>query len=290
MTNETINPIDGLAAAPDAPIVHVAQQSQAGTDIHSAASEYGPNGGWTDEVPAAVDSAVSSPPGGLQSNQLEIAGSGVANDDDEPQAANESEDDEKPSISARLLPTSLTEQSPALRLRRRYCLNRALRIARSLNHTSLSADHLMLALTLDPTARRHLERVGDVALLREAAMLRLGKTNWKYARGASVDANGDPSPTADFDEIRKVARDAAAERDQKVAISDLINGFQTESERLTYGRRDLAEAVPAVLDRIENGLVPRVADFMSRFESEVRDGAQRQVAAVLQDFGELKLK
>ena len=36
------------------------------------------------------------------------------------------------------------------------CLNRALAIARSLNHIVLSSDHLMIALTMDPNARRQL--------------------------------------------------------------------------------------------------------------------------------------
>src|SRR5262249_10931356 len=55
------------------------------------------------------------------------------------------------------------------------CLNRAREIARSLEHLSLTADHLMLALTMDQGARRLLERVGDVSQLRETAMKRLGR-------------------------------------------------------------------------------------------------------------------
>ncbi|MGH6825389.1 Clp protease N-terminal domain-containing protein [Methyloceanibacter sp.] len=66
------------------------------------------------------------------------------------------------------------------------CFNRALKIARSLNHMSLSSDHLMLALTMDPSARRLLERVGDITQLREAAMQRLGRMHGRFATGESL--------------------------------------------------------------------------------------------------------
>jgi hypothetical protein len=101
------------------------------------------------------------------------------------------------------------------------CLNRALAIAQSLNHVVLSSDHLMLALTLDASARRLLDRVGDVTQLREAAMRRLGKMHSQFSIG-------DPSQTADLADIRKIAREAAAEREQLVAISDLVNAFPRE--------------------------------------------------------------
>ena len=108
------------------------------------------------------------------------------------------------------------------------CLNHALSIARSLNHAVLSSDHLMLALTMDrkratvaQSGRRHRR-------LREAAMRRLGTD-------ARPIAAGDPSQTSDLADIRKAARAAAAEREQLVAISDLVNAFPRENDRLTYG-------------------------------------------------------
>ncbi len=100
------------------------------------------------------------------------------------------------------------------------CFKRAADIARSLNHTNLTADHLMLALTMDPNARRLLERVGDVTQLREAAMQRLG--HYGSARNSSEQSS---KPTSDLADIAKKARDAANEREQSVAISDLINAF-----------------------------------------------------------------
>jgi len=159
------------------------------------------------------------------------------------------------------------------------CFNRALKIARSLNHMSLSSDHLMLALTMDPNARRLLERVGDIVQLREAAMQRLGRMHSRFATGESL-----PLQTSDLMDIRKAAREAASERDQLVAISDLINAFQQVNGRLTYGSGD-GKAV-ALMERIEQGLVPRVADAMTRIEAEVQEATHRyqSVQSMLQDL------
>jgi hypothetical protein len=160
------------------------------------------------------------------------------------------------------------------------CLNRALQIARSLNHMSLSSDHLMLALTMDPNARRLLERVGDIVQLREAATQRLGRMHSRFATGESF-----PSQTSDLMDIRKAAREAAAEREQLVAISDLINAFQQVNGRLTYGTGDGSKAV-VLMERIEQGLVPRVADAMTRIEAEVQEATRRyqSVQTMLQDL------
>jgi hypothetical protein len=160
------------------------------------------------------------------------------------------------------------------------CLNRALAIARSLNHVVLSSDHLMIALTMDPNARRQLERVGDVTQLREAAMQRLGKMHSRYSTGDSF-----PSQTADLKDIRNAARQAAAEREQLVAINDLINAYSKANGRLTYGSGDGSQAL-ALMGKIEQGLVPRVADAMTRIETLVRDALERQqtVQSMLQDL------
>ena len=160
------------------------------------------------------------------------------------------------------------------------CFNRALKIARSLNHMSLSSDHLMLALTMDPSARRLLERVGDITQLRDAAMQRLGRMHSRFATGESL-----PSQTSDLMDIRKAAREAASEREQLVAISDLINAFPQANGRLTYGSGDGSKAV-VLMERIEQGLVPRVADAMTRIEAEVQEAARRyqSVQSILQDL------
>ncbi len=160
------------------------------------------------------------------------------------------------------------------------CLNRALAIARSLNHVVLSSDHLMIALTMDPSARRQLERVGDVTQLREAAMQRLGKMHSRFSTGESF-----PSQSADLKDIRTAARQAAAEREQLVAISDLINAFSKANGRLTYGVGDNSQAL-ALMGKIEQGLVPRVAEAMTRIETLVREAVQGQqnAQAMLRDL------
>jgi len=134
----------------------------------------------------------------------------------------------------------------------------------------------MLALTLDQTARRLLERVADVAQLREAAMQNLGRNHTKSSR----DIGDQPlPPTSDLDDLAKAARQAAAEREQAIAISDLINAFPKANGRLTYGGGDNPRTV-AVIDSIEKGLVPRVDDAVSRIEGAIVDAMQRQHQSV----------
>jgi hypothetical protein len=169
------------------------------------------------------------------------------------------------------------------------CFSRALQVALSLGHASFSSDHLMLALTMEQQARRLLQRVGDVGQLREAAMLRLGKMHWKFARRAN-EASIFPSPTSDLDELRKTARRAAQDRDQKIAINDLVNAFPMKDGRLVYGLKETSESIPAILERIENKLVPRVSDFLENFEAQMRETAERQLKAALQEFGDRQLE
>jgi Clp amino terminal domain, pathogenicity island component len=147
------------------------------------------------------------------------------------------------------------------------CLNHAFSIARNLKHAVLSSDHLMLALTMDQGARRLLDRAADVARLREVAMRRLGRLHSRYSAG-------EPAQTSDLDDIRRAARAAAAEREQLVAISDLVNAFPKESGRLTYASKK--EKEPPLVETIEKGLVPRVSDAISRIEAVVREAAQGQ--------------
>ena len=171
---------------------------------------------------------------------------------------------------------STHEHIPGLETSASDCFNRAAKIARSLNHANLSSDHLMLALTLDQSARRLLERVGDIVQLRDAAMQRLGKKHTKSSR----DIGDQPlPPTSDLDDLAKAARQAAAEREQSIAISDLINAFPKVDGRLTYAAGESARTV-AVIDTIEKGLVPRVDDAVSRIEGAIVDAMQRQHQSV----------
>lgn len=163
------------------------------------------------------------------------------------------------------------------------CFNHAGQIAQSLGHISLSSDHLMLALTMDPNARRLLERLGDVVQLRESAMQRLGTMHCRSSR--NVD-EGSQSPTSDLVDIAKKAREAAAERGQLVAVSDLINAFPKANQSLTYGTSEGSSKAIALLETIEQTIVPRVADAMARIESVISDAMQRQqtVQSMLQDL------
>jgi ATP-dependent Clp protease ATP-binding subunit ClpA len=149
------------------------------------------------------------------------------------------------------------------------CLNHALSIARNLKHAVLSSDHLMLALTVDQAARRLLEQAGNIDRLQEAAMRRLAAMHSKYSAG-------DPSQTADLEDIRIAARARAAEREQRVSISDLVNAFPRSDGRLIYGQ----DPKELLLDKIEKNLVPRVSDAMTRIEGAVREATQGQHVTV----------
>jgi Clp amino terminal domain, pathogenicity island component len=166
-------------------------------------------------------------------------------------------------------------QIPGLEASASDCFNRANLIARSLNHSSLSIDHVMLALTMDPSARRLLERVADVAQLRETAMQKLGKN---YTRSSRYVGEQTLPPTSDLADLGKVARDAAAEREQLIALSDLINAFPKVNGRLAYGSSETSPA--AVIESIRNGLVPKVDDAVTRIETAVRDAIEQQHQSV----------
>src|SRR5262245_51058392 len=169
------------------------------------------------------------------------------------------------------------------------CLNRALQVALSLGHATFSSDHLMLALTMDPHARKLLQRVADVGPLRETAMARLGRMHWKFARRAD-HRDRFPAPTSDLDEIRKAARTAAADREQRVSINDLVNAFPTKDGRLVYGPKETTESVPVILERIESKLVPHVTDFLAKFETQMREGVEKQLRAAMDNFSRKELK
>jgi hypothetical protein len=173
------------------------------------------------------------------------------------------------------------ERVPGFETSASDCINRARQIARSLNHATWSADHLMLALTMDQGARRLLERVGDVAQLRATAMRKLGKN---YNKSDAADQA--PTPTADLADIGKKARETANEREQLVSVSDLIAAFPKENGRLTYGAGEGSRAV-AVIEAIETRVIPGVDNAVTRIENAIVDAIQRQhqsVQAILADL------
>jgi hypothetical protein len=166
------------------------------------------------------------------------------------------------------------DQVPGFETSASNCVNRARQIAQSLSHATFSSDHLMLALTMEPSARRLLERVGDVTQLRAVAMRKLGKNYNKSDSG-----NQAPTPTADLADIGKRALQAAAEREQSVSISDLIDAFHHEGGRLTYGAGDGSRAL-AVMETIEKQVIPGVNDAVTRIENAIVDAVQRQHQSV----------
>lgn len=173
------------------------------------------------------------------------------------------------------------DQVPGFEMSASHCVNRARQIARSLNHATLSSDHLMLALTMDQGARRLLERAGDVVQLRAAAMRKLGKN---YDKSDAVYQT--PAPTSDLADIGKKARETAAEREQMVSISDLINAFPKENGRLTYGAGESSRAV-TVIETIETRVIPGVDNAVTRIENAIVDAVQRQhqsVQSILSDL------
>jgi hypothetical protein len=173
------------------------------------------------------------------------------------------------------------DQVPGFETSASNCVNRARRIANSLNHATFSSDHLMLALTMDQNARRLLERVGDVTQLRAHAMRRLGKN---YNKSDSTDQS--PTPTSDLADIGKKAREAANEREQLVSISDLIGAFPKENGRLSYGAGENSRSL-TVLDTLEKRLIPGISDAVARIEHAVSDNIQRQhqtVQSILADL------
>lgn len=125
-----------------------------------------------------------------------------------------------------------------------------------------------------------MSRVGDIIELRETATQRLGRNYTK----SSADP-GSPKPTSDLGDISKKALDAAAEREQLVSTSDLINTFPKIGDRLTYASGEGART-NALVQAIENGLVPRVADSMSKIQTVVTEAMEQSqtVQRMLQDL------
>jgi hypothetical protein len=224
------------------------------------------------EVKQPTASAGAQPGNGPAANQAAQAGAAHIPPQDEAETAEEV---------ARDLGY---DQVPGFEVSASDCINRARQIARSLNHATLSSDHLMLALTMDQSARRLLERVGDVAQLRAVAMRKLGKNYDKSDAGDQT-----PAPTSDLADIGKKARDAAAEREQMVSISDLIGAFPKADGRLTYGAGESSRAV-AVIETIETRVIPGVNNAVTRIENAIVDAVQRQHQSVQSMLADLSSK
>jgi hypothetical protein len=75
------------------------------------------------------------------------------------------------------------------------------------------------------------------------------------------------------------------EREQLVSISDLVNAFPKVGDRLTYASGEETRT-GALIEAIENGLVPRVSDSMNRIQAVVAEAMQQSqtVQKMLQDL------
>ena len=181
---------------------------------------------------------------------------------------------------------ALTDPVPGFSKQANDCVNKAAQFAYHLNHASMGADHLMLALTLDQNARKTLETFGDIRKFRESAARILGETNWKFLKERRGADKFEPSVAADLMDIFDRARKVAYDRGQEVAVSDLVNAFPKDASqtRLLYGARDDTELIPRVVDRIEKDLASSVAALMDTYRKELLDTTKFQLTALLNDF------
>jgi hypothetical protein len=138
------------------------------------------------------------------------------------------------------------------------CINKAWSIARELNHTSITAAHLVLALTLDPRSSKRLRDQGvDIDRVRETAVQLLAKYNSVYSSGMSPVGNG-PAPASDFADILESAARFAKEREdeEEINISDLLDAFPKSGSRteLYFGQIEPVDRLPTLIDGVKLGL------------------------------------
>lgn len=221
------------------------------------------------------------------------AGDGAAQDISLPAA--ESGPDEAPSEIAILsnggvsLADDLTAKLNGFTKPASDCINKARRIARELNHTSVSAAHLVLALTLDPRSSRRLrDQDVDVDLVREAAVQLLAKYNCMYSSGAS-SASDEPQPSPDLSDILETATRFAQEREgeEEINISDLLDAFRKSGSRarLIYDPQDASDQAPAVIRRVEQWLAPQLDQLFSEMERRLLEHAEERVNALVSEAG-----
>lgn len=161
------------------------------------------------------------------------------------------------------------------------CINKAWRIARELNHASISAAHLVLALTLDPRSSRRLRDQGvDVDLVRETAVKLLAKYNATYSSGGSPVGDG-PTPSSDFADILETAARFAKEREdeEEINISDLLDAFPKSGARteLFFGQLDAVDPMPALVSGIQQGLASHLDKLFAEMDRRLAPPAAPQL-------------
>ena len=176
------------------------------------------------------------------------------------------------------LPDNLTAKLPGFTKPASDCINKARRIARELNHTSVSAAHLTLALTLDPRSSRRLRDQGiDVDLVREAAVRYLAKYNCMYSSGA-LPAMAEPKASPDLTDIMEAATRFAQEREdeEEINISDLLDAFRKSGSgsKMIYAVAEAPDQVPAVIRRVEQGVAQQLDQLFAEIERRLQAAPQ----------------
>jgi hypothetical protein len=186
------------------------------------------------------------------------------------------------------LPDDLTGKLPGFTKPASDCINKARRIARELNHTSVSAAHLALALTLDPRSSRRLrDQDVDVDLVREAAVQFLAKYNSMYSSG--TPAVEEPQPAPDLSDILETATRFAQEREgeEEINISDLLDAFRKSGSRarLLYSPQDTSDQAPAIVRRMEQWLVPQLDQLFCEMERRLLEHAEERINTLVSEAG-----
>lgn len=190
-----------------------------------------------------------------------------------------------PAPAAVELPDDLTAKLGGFSRPASDCINKARRIARELNHSSVSAAHLVLAMTLDPRATRRLRDQGaDVDAVRETAVQLLAKYNCLYST-PNAEA---PTAAPDLADILESASRYAKEREdeEEITISDLLDAFPKAGSRsrLIYGQpSDSADQVLSVVRRVEQSLVPQITQLFQSFEERLLESASARLAGMVDE-------
>jgi hypothetical protein len=171
------------------------------------------------------------------------------------------------------LPDNLTGKLPRFTKPASDCINKARRIARELNHTSVSAAHLALALTLDQRSSRRLRDQGvDVDCVREAAVRNLAKFNFAYA-AVSGSAVAESKASPDLASILESATRFPQEKDdeEEINISDLLDAFRKSPAgvKLIYELPEATDQVPALLRRVEQGVGQQLSRLFTDMQLQV---------------------
>lgn len=168
------------------------------------------------------------------------------------------------------------------------CIAKAGWIAYVLNHTSINAAHLILAMSLDERAAKGLEDRGfDVQELRRAMLPLLIGAKWRYSE---EDDNPKPviSMTSDVADILEAAKRRAGERDnQPATLPDLWDTLSA-----VHAKGKLVPAAPEerrtdIRAELESALTVKFDEFKRLLDQGFAWSANRLDEAMARATGEL---